>query len=31
MALAQPRVLFVTQHYRPELIGSAPFCADMAE
>lgn len=24
-------VLFVTQYYRPELIGSAPFCADIAE
>lgn len=23
--------LFVTQYYRPELIGSAPFCGDMAE
>jgi colanic acid biosynthesis glycosyl transferase WcaI len=29
--LAQSQVLFVTQHYRPELIGSGPFCADMAE
>lgn len=25
------RALFVTQFYRPELIGSAPFCADVAE
>ena len=24
-------LLFVTQHYRPELIGSAPFCVDIAE
>lgn len=24
-------VLFVTQYYRPELIGSGPFCADLAE
>ena len=23
--------LFITQYYRPELIGSAPFCADVAE
>lgn len=26
-----PQVLFVTQYYRPELIGSAPFSADIAE
>ncbi|HEX2890286.1 glycosyltransferase [Vineibacter terrae] len=26
-----PEVLFVTQYYRPELIGSAPFSADLAE
>src|SRR5579883_3541608 len=25
------QVLLVTQYYRPELIGSAPFCADIAE
>lgn len=24
-------VLFVTQHYSPEVIGSAPYCADLAE
>lgn len=24
-------VLFVTQHYTPEVIGSAPYCADLAE
>ena len=24
-------VLFVTPHYRPELIGSGPYCADIAE
>jgi len=24
-------ILFVTQYYRPELIGSGPFCADLAE
>jgi colanic acid biosynthesis glycosyl transferase WcaI len=25
------RLLFVTQHYWPELIGSAPYCTDLAE
>jgi colanic acid biosynthesis glycosyl transferase WcaI len=25
------QALFVTQHYRPELVGSAPFCAELAE
>lgn len=25
------KLLFVTQHYWPELIGSAPYCADLAE
>lgn len=29
--MTPPPILFVTQYYRPELIGSAPFCADMAE
>jgi colanic acid biosynthesis glycosyl transferase WcaI len=29
--MSPPPILFVTQYYRPELIGSAPFCADMAE
>jgi colanic acid biosynthesis glycosyl transferase WcaI len=24
-------ILFLTQHYRPEMIGSAPFCSDLAE
>ncbi len=24
-------VLFVTQHYSPEVIGSAPYCVDLAE
>lgn len=32
MSVALPGpALFVTQYYRPELIGSAPFCADVAE
>ncbi len=30
-AMAGDPVLFVTQYYRPELIGSGPFCADLAE
>lgn len=30
-AMAGEPVLFVTQYYRPELIGSGPFCADLAE
>jgi colanic acid biosynthesis glycosyl transferase WcaI len=25
------RALFITQYYRPELVGSAPFCGDIAE
>ncbi len=25
-----PRALMITQHYPPELLGSAPFCADIA-
>ncbi len=25
------RVLFITPYYRPEIIGSGPFCADLAE
>src|SRR5579871_1937834 len=25
------RALIVTQYYRPELLGSAPYCADLAE
>ncbi len=29
--MASDSVLFVTQYYRPELIGSGPFCADLAE
>ncbi len=28
---ARGPVLFVTQHYTPEVIGSAPYCADLAE
>lgn len=28
--MAEP-VLIVTQHYRPEVIGSAPYCTDLAE
>lgn len=28
---AREPVLFVTQHYTPEVIGSAPYCADLAE
>lgn len=28
---AREPVLFVTQHYSPEAIGSAPYCADLAE
>lgn len=30
-ATAAPATLLVTQYYRPELIGSAPFCGDVAE
>src|SRR5882762_8444097 len=26
-----PEILVVTQYYRPEFIGSGPFCADIAE
>lgn len=29
--MSDKRALFVTQYYRPELVGSAPFCADIAE
>jgi colanic acid biosynthesis glycosyl transferase WcaI len=25
------KALFITQYYRPELVGSAPFCGDLAE
>ncbi len=31
MRMQPSQVLFVTQYYRPELIGSAPFSADLAE
>jgi colanic acid biosynthesis glycosyl transferase WcaI len=29
--MEKPQALFVTQYYRPELVGSAPFVADLAE
>ena len=29
--MVPPKALIVTQYYRPELIGSAPFCGDIAE
>lgn len=29
--MGSTRALFVTQYYRPELVGSAPFCSDIAE
>jgi len=28
---AAPAILFVTQYYRPELVGSGPYCGDLAE
>ena len=28
---ARSEMLFITQYYRPELVGSAPFCGDLAE
>jgi colanic acid biosynthesis glycosyl transferase WcaI len=31
MAEAPADVLLISQYYKPELIGSAPYCADMAE
>src|SRR5579864_8461684 len=29
--MRQSELLFITQYYAPELVGSAPFCADVAE
>lgn len=31
MGKERPRALLLTQYYRPELLGSGPFCADLAE
>ncbi len=31
MGRERPRALLLTQYYRPELLGSGPFCADLAE
>src|SRR5579883_887535 len=31
MRMVPLRALLITQYYKPELIGSAPFCADLAE
>lgn len=31
MRMVPLQAFFVTQYYRPELVGSAPFCADLAE
>jgi len=30
-ARPSPPALFVTQHYAPEVLGSAPYCTDIAE
>lgn len=29
--MTSPNALFITQYYRPEVIGSGPFCGDLAE
>ncbi len=31
MAAPAPAVLLITQYYRPELVGSGPYCGDLAE
>ncbi|MDE2228398.1 MAG: glycosyltransferase [Alphaproteobacteria bacterium] len=31
MPAATPAILLVTQYYRPELVGSGPYCGDLAE